>query len=122
MQTIKDNKTLAEAIAHLENVKKSELNLLKEHFHYTVHSLNPINIVKDKISDVFTSPTLKSDIATGIIAVGSTFIKGSGLNPIKNIVASLFKAQASKVVDNADEIKNNGLNFLQNSLQKLKIN
>ncbi len=122
MQTIINNKTLAEAIANLESKKKSELNLLKNHFDYTVHSLNPVNIVKDKISDIFTSPTLKSDIATGLITVGSSFIRGSGLNPIKNIVGNLFQAQASKLVDNADEIKTDGLNFLQNSLQKLKIN
>ena len=88
MQVIKDNISLSQAIAHLENVKKSELNLLKEHFHFTTYSLNPVNIVKDEIKNIFTSPTLKSDIATNIIGIGSNFIKGSGLNPIKNILGN----------------------------------
>ena len=49
MQVIKNNKSLAEAIAQLELQKQTEEELLKEHFLYTVDSLNPLNIIKENI-------------------------------------------------------------------------
>ena len=48
MQVIKDNKSLTAAIAELENVKKCEGILLRKHFEFTVHSLNPIKKKKKK--------------------------------------------------------------------------
>jgi hypothetical protein len=50
MQAINNNKSLADAITALQNQQYSELNLLKSHLDYTLDSLNPINILKEKFS------------------------------------------------------------------------
>ena len=55
MQVIKDDQSLAEAIRILENQHKSELNLLKAHFDYTIEHLNPVNIIKEKIGETVSN-------------------------------------------------------------------
>ncbi|WP_395066873.1 hypothetical protein [Flavobacterium sp.] len=126
MQVIKDNRSLAKAIADLENVKKSEANLLKEHFNFTVDSLNPINMVKEKFNETFNSPDLKGKIFSTLFSVGTglltnNLIVGSSLNPIKKIAANLIQNQIVSLSQNTDAIKEKGVTFLQDTLQKLKI-
>ncbi|WP_026705940.1 hypothetical protein [Flavobacterium soli] len=63
MQVIKDDRSLAEAIRIMENQQRAELDLLKRHFEFTVDQLNPVNIVKEKISEAVSSigETISSD-------------------------------------------------------------
>lgn len=63
MQVIKDDQSLAVAIRELKNQQKAELDLLKKHFDYTIDSLNPVNIIKEKFSDTVSSigETVSSD-------------------------------------------------------------
>ncbi len=63
MQVIKDDRSLAEAIRVMENQQRAELDLLKRHFEFTVDQLNPVNIVKEKISEAVSSigETVSSD-------------------------------------------------------------
>lgn len=55
MQVIKNDQSLAEAIRVMENQQRAELSLLKAHFEFTIDNLNPVNIVKEKISEVVSS-------------------------------------------------------------------
>lgn len=127
MQVIKDNKSLVNAIAHLENVQKSEANLLKQHFEFTIQSLNPINIVKEKIKETFSSPTLKSEIIKGSLTLATglltnNLIMGSNGNFAQKIVASLVQTGLSKLpLIDPQSIKKSGFSFLQNVLAKMKI-
>lgn len=63
MQVIKDDQALAEAIRAMENQQRAELSLLKAHFDFTVDSLNPVNIIKEKFSETVSSigETVSSD-------------------------------------------------------------
>ena len=127
MQAIKDNKTLAEAIAFYENKKKSELGLIRQHFDFTVDSLNPLNIIKEKIATAINAPGIKGKlfntlftIGTGMI--GNNFLVGKSLNPIKKIAINLLQSQVTKLVDNPPvNIKDKSISFIQEALQKLKI-
>jgi hypothetical protein len=127
MQLIKDNKSLAQAIASLENAKKSQKNLLKEHFVYTIDSLNPINVVKEKFLETFNSNDLKGNFFSGLLSIGSglvanNLIVGNSLNPIRKIVANLVQNQLSSLNPDTDYLKENGISLLKGTLQKLKIN
>ncbi|MES2543254.1 MAG: hypothetical protein V4548_00090 [Bacteroidota bacterium] len=127
MQTITNNKTLCEAIAQLESVKASQLSLLKHHYKFTVDSLNPINIIKEKINETFTSPNLKSNlfktglgIVTGLLT--NKFIVGPSGGIVKKIVGGLVQSNLSKLTTvDPEEMKESGKSFLKNVLSKMKI-
>lgn len=127
MQIIKDTKSLAEAIALLENIHASEERLLKEHFQFTVSSLNPVNIIKDKISDTFSSPIFKNEIVKGSLGIATgllsnSLIVGASGGLLNKVVASLVQTGISKVTStNTEAIKDSGISFLKNVLTKMKI-
>lgn len=128
MQVINNNKSLAEAIALLENVQRSEGNLLVQHFKFTVHSLNPLNMIKEKFNETISSPNLKNKIiqetiglATGLLA--NKLVLGSSNNIVKKVLATVVQTGVSRLsVVDPKSIKKNGINFLQNVLSKMKIN
>lgn len=127
MQVINSNKSLAEAIALLEDVHKSEENALKEHFHLTVHSLNPLNMIKEKFNDVISSPNLKNKILQETIAVATglltnSLILGSSNSIVKKILATVVQTGVARLpMINTMTIKKDGISFLQNVLSKMKI-
>lgn len=127
MQVIKDNKSLTEAIAHLEQVHTSEGNLLKEHFKYTISSLNPLNIIKAKFSETFSSPILKNEIVRGSLGLATgllsnSIIMGPSGTLLNKVIATLVQTGISKVTaGNTETIKNSGLSFLKKVLTKMKI-
>lgn len=127
MQVIKDTKSLAEAIAHLENVHASEGILLKEHFQFTISSLNPMNIIKDKISDTFSSPIFKNEIVKGSLGIATgllsnSLIVGASGGLLNKVVASLVQTGISKVTSsNTEAMKDSGISFLKKVLTKMKI-
>jgi len=74
MQLIKDDHSLSEAIVALEQQQKSDFNLLKNHFDFTVDSLNPKNLIKEKFQDLTSSPTFKSRILKYGIGLVTGFV------------------------------------------------
>ncbi|MET0759243.1 MAG: hypothetical protein ABWZ56_02415 [Flavobacterium sp.] len=127
MQVIKDTKSLTEAIALLENIHTSEGILLKEHFQFTVSSLNPLNIIKDKFTDTFSSPIFKNEIVKGSLGIATgllsnSLIVGASGGLLNKVVASLVQTGISKVTSsNTEAIKDSGISFLKNVLTKMKI-
>ena len=127
MQIIKSDKTLAEAIAKLQNQRNSELNLLKSHFDYTVYNLNPINILKEKFSFFDKSPVQKSEtikeiVKIGTNLIGSKLIFGGRLNPLNIILPTLIQKSVNAVLTKNPEITEfSSKKFLKNVLTKMKI-
>jgi len=135
MITVRDNKSLNEAITFLENKQKSELYLLKEHFEFTKQELNPVNIVKEKFNDVVSAPGFKGKIIKGAIGLASGFLTkrfviGSGSGIISKIAGTALQTGVSGLLMNApdtlenikvDTLKEDGISMLQKGLSKLKI-
>lgn len=127
MQIIKSDKTLAEAIAKLQNQRNSELNLLKSHFDYTVYNLNPINILKEKFSFFDKSPVQKSEtikeiVKIGTNLIGSKLIFGGRLNPLNIILPTLIQKSVNAVLTKNPEITEfSSKKFFKNILTKMKI-
>lgn len=125
MQTITNTKTLTAAIKQLEGVKRAEGNLLKEHFQFTIDSLNPINIVKEKINHAFHSDGMATKLIGSGLGIATsmltgTIIGGSGNNPIRKLLATAIHGKIISL-SNSEEIKDKGISWLSNALQKIKI-
>lgn len=127
MQTITNSKSLAIAIVHLENVQASELNLLKQHYHFTVQNLNPLNIIKEQFNETFSSPDLKSNLLKGALGIGvslltNKLIVGSSHSIVRKIIGGLVQNNLSKITStDPEELKESGKSFLKNVLYKMKI-
>lgn len=127
MQTIKDDKSLADAIATLQNQQHSELNLLKSHLDYTLNSLNPINIIKEKFSFFDKSPVQRSETIKEMVAVGTNLISsklmfGGSLNPLNKILPTLIQKGVNAILTENPEITAfSSKKFLKNILSKMKI-
>ena len=73
MYTINSDKSLAEAIRNLEAQRTLELEILKKYTELTLHELNPVNIVKEKIHDGLSNigETVSSTaFKTGLLKTG----------------------------------------------------
>jgi hypothetical protein len=130
MITVKDNKSLNEAIAFLENQQQSDLYLLKEHFEFTKEQLNPIRIIKDGFSDAVSAPNFKGKLVKGVLGLASGFLAkkfviGSGAGIIGKLAGTALQTGVSGLVmkapENLDGIKEGGISLLQKGLKKLKI-
>ena len=131
MITVRDNKSLSEAIAFLENQQKSDLYLLKEHFEFTKEQLNPIKIIKDGFSDAIHSPDLKSKLIKGAVGIASGFLAkkfviGSGAGLVSKLAGTALQTGVTGLVmknvpEDMGSVKDNGLSLLQKGLNKLKI-
>lgn len=110
MQVIKDDQSLANAIRELENQQKAELNLLKSHFEFTIDSLNPVNIIKEKISgaassigetvssDSFKNKALKLGVGLASGFLTKKLIVGSSGGLFKKLLGMGVQAAVSSLV------------------------
>lgn len=131
MITVRDNKSLTEAIAFLENQRQSELYLLKEHFEFTKDQLNPIKIIKDGFSDAIHSPDLKSKLLKGAVGLASgffakKFVIGGGGGIVSTLAGTALQTGVTGLImknvpENLEDMKDNGISLLQKGLSKLKI-
>jgi len=98
MYTINSDKTLGEAIQNLEAQRVLELEILKKHAEYTLHELNPMNILKEKIHDgianigetVNSSGFKNSIFKTGIGLATSFLTKKILIGPKAGILKRIF--------------------------------
>jgi hypothetical protein len=110
MYKINNDKSLAAAILNLEAQREVELQILKVHAGYTLHELNPVNIVKEKIHDGFLnigdtvhSQSFKNGlfkagigIATGFLT--KKFLVGSNAGILKRLLGTAVQAAVSGFV------------------------
>ncbi len=93
----KNNKaTLDLAIQELKERQEFELMLLKSQFEKTYESLKPFNLIKNTISEVATSSSLKKSILNNAIGLATgylskKFLLGSTHNPIKKILGTIVE-------------------------------
>ena len=74
MKKIHTHTDLQAAIMDLERKKKLEEEGLKEHFHQTVESFRPSNILKNTVSEVAASPTFKHNLLNVALGLGAGYL------------------------------------------------
>ena len=129
--TVRDNKSLNEAILLLERKQESDLYLLREHFEFTKEQLNPINIIKEQFNDAISSPNIKGKVVKGAVGLLSGFLAkkfmiGSGAGVVGKIAGTALQSGVTGLIlknvpNNMGTIKDDGISLLQKGLNKLKI-
>lgn len=123
MSTLSKNEQLQQAIAELEVKRKAQGALVNEQFQVLRHQLQPANVVKTLVSDLFTS----TDIRTGVVdfAIGITtgmiakkVVVGQSHNVLTELVGSAVQLIVTREVSQHPEgLKTLGKNLLQQLLQ-----
>jgi hypothetical protein len=112
MYRINSQKPLTEAIRNMEAQRDLELEILKKHAEYTLHELNPVTIVKEKLQDeitnigktvnsfAFKNGLLKAGIglATGFIT--KKVLVGPKAGLLKHLLGTAVQAAVSGFVIN----------------------
>jgi hypothetical protein len=112
------------SILLLEEKQAAELQLLKAQFQVTVESLKPLNMVKNSLAQIISSPSVKSNIVNSAIGVTTGYLAklalvGATRNPITKIFGSLLQFVVAGFVSNhSDGIKSTCEYYIRRVLKK----
>ncbi len=127
MKKTNETDTLNELIILQEQQYETDLRLLKEQFNLAYESIKPINIIKNLVHEVSSSPEIKSDIVSNVIGLTTGFVSKkllihSSHNPIKRVLGTVLQFAIANVVSNHTEtiktIGNNVLGFILDKKRK----
>ena len=108
MQNIKSSVELKNAIQLLEIDRSIKEQLLKVQFHVIYESVRPINIIKNTIKDITSSPILSENLLGSMIGLATGFISkkivvGSSGNIFKKLLGSVIQFGVTNVVSNHND-------------------
>jgi hypothetical protein len=124
MQNITSVDELKNAIQLLEVEQGIKGERLKEQFYITYESLRPVNLLRNALKDIFSSPHLAENISGTAMGAASGFLIkklfiGKSGNPFRNLLGSLVQLGISNIVtQNADFIKSAGQSVFQRLFRK----
>lgn len=103
-----------------------DLRLLKEQFHIAYESIKPINLIKNLVHDVSSSPEIKEDVVGNIMGLVTGFIskklmvdKDSGT--VKKVLETILQFAIGNVVSkHSIDIKAIGTALFNNFFKKNK--
>ena len=128
MKNIKSSAELKDAIQQLEFEHTIKGQLLKEQLLLTHESLKPVNLIKNALSEVASSPYLVDNILGASVALATGYISkkivvsGSG-NVIRKFLGTILQFGVTNVVaQHTDTIKSVGQFIYQHFLHKKEMN
>ena len=119
METITSIAGLKNAIQLLEAEQTAKGILLKEQFQLTFESLKPINILKNTLKEVSSSPLLIDNILGSVVGLATGYLSkkivvGASGNIFRNILGSMLQFGVTNVVSRHPEgIKSIGQSIFQ---------
>lgn len=126
MKNRNETDTLNEMILVEEMKYANDLALLKNQFQIAYESVKPINLIKNLVHDITSSPEIKNDLASNVIGLATGFLSkkmviGSTAN--SGIFKKLFGAVIQFTIGNTvakhtDDIKALGLGLLSSFLKR----
>ena len=120
------NDLLDEAIEVLETKRVQQLLQLKEQLNEVLESLKPINLIKDTIKKVSSTPDIKSGIGKTAIWVASGLLVKSIFfrkthNPLKLLAGIVLQTVASGIAsNNSNKIESTGQKLFRALILKIK--
>lgn len=123
MSTLSHNERLQQAIADLEAKRHVQGALMSEQFQYIRIQLQPANLVKTVVKDLFASPDIRTgvvDFAIGITTgmIAKQVVVGQSHNVLTQFVGNAVQMIVTREVSQHPEgIKNLGKNLFQQLLQ-----
>ena len=112
---------LHELILLLEIKQANEGQLLKGQFKITYESLKPVNLIKNALNELVTSPDFKGDIFDATLSLTAGYLSkkavvGSTHNPLKQFFGTLLQMGVTSIISkNIPEIKSS-LAYLVNNI------
>lgn len=96
MKIVDEKIALKETIITLQNQQADDFFVLKQQYYTTLESFRPVNLIKNSIQEVLSSPNLKANLMQGAIALGTNYISnkvlfGASNHPVKRILGSVYK-------------------------------
>ena len=119
METITSVVSLKNAIQLLEAEQTVKGIILKEQFQLTFESLKPINILKNTLKEVSSSPLLIDNILGSVVGLATGYLSkkivvGASGNIFRNMLGSILQFGVTNVVSRHPEgIKSIGQSIFQ---------
>lgn len=115
---------LKNAIQRLEVEKAISGQLLKEQFYFAYESIKPVNLIRNTLHEVFSSPHLIDNILGLAVGLASGYVSriavvGVSGNAIKKLFGSVLQLGVTNTVaQHPDTIKSIGQYIFQHILRK----
>jgi len=124
MQNITSSVDLKKAIKLLEEEQSAKLLLMKEQFFLTYDGIKPINLLKNTVNDILSSPLLLDNIistgaglATGWIS--KKLLVGSSGGTFRNLIGSILQYGVTSIIaKNPEMVKSVGQFLISNLIYK----
>ena len=124
MEPINSIADLKNAIQILEFEQTAKKQLLKEEVYLIYENLRPVNLIKNTLSEVASSPYLIDDILGATVGLASGYVSkkiavGRSANIIRNLLGTILQFGVTNfVAKNTDTIKTVGQFIYQHFLNK----
>lgn len=128
MSSITNISELKDAIQVLETEQVLKRELLKEQFYITYESFKPVNLLKNTLKDIATSPNLVNNILGATIGLGTGYLSkkivvGNSGNIFRKLLGFVVQLGVTNVVNqHPDEIRTLGQYILQHLFRKKEMN
>ena len=124
MEPINSIADLKNTIQILEFEQAAKKQLLKEEVYLIYENLRPVNLIKNTLSEVASSPYLIDDILGATVGLASGYVSkkiavGRSANIIRNLLGTILQFGVTNfVAKNTDTIKTVGQFIYQHFLNK----
>jgi len=121
MKKITAANQLKEIIELLEIKHTLNEELLKDQFRITYNSLKPVNIIKNTISDIFTSPAVTNSILGSVVGIISGYFTkkvavGDSHNKVREVLGTVLQLGVTNIVSGHPEIIVSIINYISTHL------
>lgn len=124
MENISSKTGLKKAIELAEAEQHVKLQQLKDQFYPAVESLKPVNLFKNTLNDISSSPYLIDNILGTALSIATGYfskriVVGASVNRVRKLLGSIMQFGVTNVVaQHADTIKSYGRYFFQRFFRK----
>jgi hypothetical protein len=124
MQKITSSTELKKAIQLLEEEQAIQGRLLKEQVFITYESLKPINLIKNTLKDLSSSPYLIENIVGSAMGIATGYVSkkivvGTSANIFRKLIGSIFQLGVTNLIaQHPDAIKLFGQYIVQHIFRK----
>jgi hypothetical protein len=128
MENITSVAALRDAIEQLETDQIVKRQLLKEQLLFTYESLKPLNLLKNALKDISSTPGLMDNVLGTTLGLASGYLSkklfiGTSGSLIRKLLGSVLQfGVTSMVAKHPDEVKSFGQSILQHLLRKKETN
>lgn len=124
MESINSIADLKNAIQILEFEQAEKEQLLKEQVYFIYENLKPVNLIRNTLSEVASSPYLIDDILGATVGLASGYVSkriavGSSSSIIRKLLGTILQFGVTNIVaQNSNTIKSVGQFIYQHFLKK----